>query len=216
MGLTPAFQLAIDDPSMNGIDELVSFAGTCVARIEAGTPLLTAFGSQIIERFARSVPVSKIYVDTKCIDFADEQLLPYLDLGVKHLSLHACITLAQAERALNLCETYGACCYVSTLGYPDAVLGERLQELHDCGATAFIFHGEGMSPRDAFEHAVSRFAAGRSLTDVYRVLAGGISLDTMSRVPLDELDAIIVGRAVTRSANPAAMLQALIDRMTRD
>ena len=218
MGLRTALQIAIDNPALPTLAELLSAAARldAVQRIEAGTPLLTTFGVSIVERFSLYFPVQRLYVDTKCLDFAHEQLSPYLDHGIRHLSVHAFIGNDQAAAALTTAANYDATCYVSTLGYPIELLTARVAELHRMGFTAFVFHGEGILATDALRHALLRYDMGRAVPGLVRILAGGISTSTLHKLPLHDLDGIIVGRYVTNSADPVETMSLLAERLRRD
>jgi 3-keto-L-gulonate-6-phosphate decarboxylase len=217
MGVSRSLQVAVDDPSLDGLEEVLGvLVEEGVDRIEAGTPLLTTYGVSVIERFAAYVPRDKIYADVKCVDLAYEQMAPYFASGVLHLSIHACLELSQAEWLLKLAGEHHASCYVSTLGFPDAKLLERVRALREIGLTRFVFHGEGLSQSDALSRAIAKYQICLEVAGIDRIVAGGITEKSFERIPERALiDGIIVGRGVLKSLEPRKSVQGLL-RCLRD
>lgn len=118
MGVThPILQIAIDDPSMDGLNDILpALAASPADLIEIGTPLLTTHGLRVVETFFRFLPAERIYVDIKCIDLWRNQLTPYLEAGILHLSIHALLELTQAQELIEYATRFEATLYVSSLG----------------------------------------------------------------------------------------------------
>lgn len=210
MGVKPTLQVAIDDPRTPGLpDLLATLADSPADLLEIGTPFLTGHGLRSLDMFLEHVPRDRVYVDTKCIDLWESQVIPFVEAGALHLSIHALLEPSQADELLGYASKSGVTLYVSNLGIPDALADKLNNILFGLGYRNFVMHGEGSSRRDAFARAISKLQTSTIPLAARRILAGGIDSELLRTAPASSLGGIIVGRSVTQSANPAEVAASL-------
>jgi 3-hexulose-6-phosphate synthase len=210
MGIIPSLQVAIDDPATSGLPALLkSLAASTVDYVEIGTPFLTAYGVHSLEIFRVSLPLERIYVDLKCIDLWEKQIIPFILSGAKNISIHALLEPMQAKALINYATHRGINLFVSNLGLPDKLANQLNLILYNLGYRNFVMHGEGMTPESAIERARKKKETSTLPADARTIIAGGIDSTRIKQLRYVTLDGVIVGRGITASPEPLAEVKRL-------
>ncbi|WP_409021204.1 orotidine 5'-phosphate decarboxylase / HUMPS family protein [Caballeronia sp. LZ032] len=215
--MTPTLQVAIDDPNLQKFEGVVkSLAKTQADLIEIGTPLITAFGLGIFRKFLKHLDADRIYVDVKCLDLWDKQLLPFVEAGAKHLSIHALLEAPQAKKLLALAGKRGITIYVSALGLSLEAANEANIRLFTLGYRNFIMHGEGIDPNEAFSRAIDKLQRSTLPSSANLILAGGVNAENILMARQRPISGVIVGRSVMESPEPVKSIERLREILTHD
>lgn len=210
----PWIQLAADCET---IDELV-FAANVTARarldyFEIGTPTLHRSGYSAIDCVRPLLASTRLYVDTKLVDFPELELPPLHERGAHAAS---CLIGADNEvvsRSVEVAEAIGLRLIFSTMGYPEVLLTERVREVQQIGGRCFIAHGSGANRSTAFAHCMRRLQAIRQVDGVEVVIAGGIGLDNIDSVLQSRPEGLIIGRGVLSTEDPDETIALILQRV---
>lgn len=178
-----------------------------LVRFEFGTPIIAEFGYSNVRRQFDYIPVGKIYVDTKTIDFHEREVA-----GLRGQGFRLCSFLMGSEhkalRAIACSPLFSEMeIWISTMGVPLRYLHEEALAVSQLGYTHFIAHGHGIDLTDAFDDMMRRHDVLRAISNSRVILAGGITLDRMDRIMPLKPDAIIVGRGITEMTSPLLALK---------
>ena len=195
-------QVAIDtvDPEEAiYIADMAVLAGADI--LEIGTPLITSQGASIVRLLAKRHPGFEIYADIKLIDFPELELGVCFDAGATSASVMMFASDENVQRAINIATSRGCRLFFSSMGYPLQLLACRTHRLVSLGAKNVIAHGSGESLHDAFADMQSRAREIQRVSGVLLSVGGGITLADAVNVAAVRPEVVIVGRAVTKSAD---------------
>jgi 3-hexulose-6-phosphate synthase len=204
-------QIAFDKPEhLALLPQVKPFADI----IEIGTPVLKRFGISAIATARELCPDVMVLADTKTVDGGQFEADMVFGAGAAFMTVLSCASRATHETVGKRAEAYGATVIVDTI--TESGKTELLPE----GATFPESFGYVAvhSPTDA------RLAGNTSTAHIdgvkemhrrgFRVsLAGGIGPHTLSSVIEVEPEIVVVGTAITESANPKEVSQWIRDRL---
>jgi 3-hexulose-6-phosphate synthase len=182
--------------------------------IEIGTPVLKRFGISAIATARELCPDVMVLADTKTVDGGALEADMVFGAGAAFMTVLSCASRATHETVGKRAQAYGATVVVDTItesGKPE-LLAEGATFPESFGYVAVH------SPTDA------RLAGNTSTAHIdavnemhkrgFRVsLAGGIGPNTLSSVIAVEPEIVVVGTAITESANPKEVSQWIRDRL---
>lgn len=110
-------QVALDDIELDSTIRMISELELDSRDIvEIGTPLICWNGKDAFHAIRSQVKTNDICVDLKSLDFGTRQVIPFLDLGAKFVTVHACLEFSQLIDCISCCSRYDALLYLSFLG----------------------------------------------------------------------------------------------------
>ena len=183
--------------------------------IEIGTPVLKRFGISAIATARELCPDVRILADTKTVDAGALEADMMFGAGASFMTVLSCASKATHETVGKRATAFGATIVVDTI--TESGKAELLPK--DAAFPESFGYVAVHSPTDA------RLAGDRSTAHIdavkemrrrgFRVsLAGGIGPDTLSTVIAAAPEIVVVGTAITESANPKEVSQWIRDRLT--
>ncbi|MGE0006811.1 MAG: orotidine 5'-phosphate decarboxylase / HUMPS family protein [Parvibaculaceae bacterium] len=204
-------QIAFDKPEHLSLLPLVEpFADI----VEIGTPVLKRFGLSAIATARELCPDVRIMADTKTVDAGALEADMVFGAGAAFMTVLSCASRATHETVGRRAEAFGASVVVDTI----TESGKAKLLPRDAVFPESFGYVAVHSPTDA------RLAGDRSTSHIdavkemrrrgFRVsLAGGIGPDTLSSVIAAAPEIVVVGTAITESANPREVSQWIRDRL---
>jgi 3-hexulose-6-phosphate synthase len=204
-------QIAFDKPEhLALLPHVKSFADI----IEIGTPVLKRFGISAIATARELCPDVMVLADTKTVDGGQLEADMVFGAGAAFMTVLSCASRATHETVGERAEAYGATVIVDTI--TESGKAELLPE----GATFPESFGYVAvhSPTDARLAGNTSTAHIDAVKEMHRrgfrvSLAGGIGPTTLSSVIAVEPQIVVVGTAITESANPKEVSQWIRDRL---
>lgn len=205
-------QIAIDTISLS---EAIKIASLMPERkelvLEAGTPLVKAWGMSAVRAMRSLRPPSVIVVDTKTADAARLEAEAVAKAGGDAYTVLMTTSKETIEAAIKAAEEYGLDIYGDTVGR---------MNLHDFasqplirGLTGILLHIGVDVQRELGLRASSLVDVVRELSktiDLPIAVAGGIKPSEVEMLARAGARVIIIGSAITRASNPReAALEAL-------
>ena len=205
-------QIAFDKPEhLALLPQLKSFADI----IEIGTPVLKRFGISAIATARELCPDVRVLADTKTVDAGALEADMVFGAGASFMTVLSSASKATHETVGKRAEAFGATVIVDTI--TESGKAELLPS--DASFPASFGYVAVHSPTDA------RLAGDKSTAHInavkemhrrgFRVsLAGGIGPNTLSSVVEVAPEIVVVGTAITESANPKEVSQWIRDRLS--
>lgn len=182
--------------------------------VEIGTPLLKRFGVAAIATARELCPDVPVLADTKTVDGGRLEAEMVFGAGAAFMTVLSCASRATHETVGECAARFGATVIVDTITEsgkaellpPDAAFPASFGyvAIHSPADARLAGHGS-----TSHIEAVSRIR-GRG----FRVsLAGGIGPDTLDAVVAAAPEIVVVGSAITESANPGETAGWIRDRL---
>jgi 3-hexulose-6-phosphate synthase len=182
--------------------------------IEIGTPVLKRFGISAIATARELCPDVMVLADTKTVDGGALEADMVFGAGAAFMTVLSCASRATHETVGKRAQAYGATVIVDTI--TESGKAELLAE----GATFPESFGYVAvhSPTDARLAGNTSTAHIDAVKEMHRrgfrvSLAGGIGPNTLSSVIAVEPEIVVVGTAITESANPKEVSLWIRDRL---
>lgn len=204
-------QIAFDKPEhLALLPHVKSFADI----IEIGTPVLKRFGISAIATARELCPEVLVLADTKTVDGGQFEADMVFGAGAAFMTVLSCASRATHETVGKRAQAYGATVIVDTITESGKaeLLPEGAKFPESFGYVAVH------SPTDARLAGNTSTAHIDAVKEMHRrgfrvSLAGGIGPNTLSSVIEVEPEIVVVGTAITESANPKEVSQWIRDRL---
>ena len=200
-------QLALDGTLADGLQILRKAQGH-VDVVEVGTPLALREGVGAIQRLRAEFPEIPLVADFKIMDAGDEEARIAFAAGadeVTALGVAADATIAAALKAAQEC---GGGLLVDLIAVPQPL--QRARQLLALGCGHFCLH----RAQDAGGDPLAALRDLRlALPQVHLAVAGGIGEATIDELLPWRPDRVIVGGAITGSAQPGLAAQRIMEKM---
>ena len=204
-------QIAFDKPEhLALLPRLRDFADI----VEIGTPVLKRFGLGAIATARELCPDVLVLADTKTVDGGQLEADMVFGAGAAFMTVLSCASKATHEAVGRRAEAFGATVIVDTI--TESGKAELLAP--DASFPPTFGYVAVHSPTDARlagNMSTSHIDAVRQMHDRgFRVsLAGGIGPDTLDAVIAVGPEILVVGSAITESANPREVAQWIHERL---
>jgi 3-hexulose-6-phosphate synthase len=193
-------QVAFDKPEhLALLPRMKAFADI----VEIGTPVLKRFGVSAITTARELCPEVLVLADTKTVDGGQLEAEMVFGAGAAFMTVLSCASRATHETVGRCAAAFGATVVVDTITEsgkadllpPDAAFPESF---------GYVAVHSPTDARLAGDRSTSHIDAVRQMHDRgFRVsLAGGIGPDTLDAVISVAPEIVVVGSAITESANP--------------
>lgn len=182
--------------------------------IEIGTPVLKRFGISAISTARELCPNVMVLADTKTVDGGQLEADMVFGAGAAFMTVLSCASRATHETVGKRAAAFGATVIVDTITESGKL--DLLE--HGCEFPESFGYVAVHSPTDARlagNTSTSHIDAVRQMRDRgFRVsLAGGIGPDTLDAVIGVAPEILVVGSAITESANPKEIAKWIRDRL---
>lgn len=182
--------------------------------VEIGTPVLKRFGVAAITTARELCPDVLVLADTKTVDGGQLEADMVFGAGAAFMTVLSCASSATHETVGRRAEAFGATVIV------DTITESGKAELLPPSATfpksfGYVAVHSPTDARLAGNTSTAHIDAVRQMHDRgFRVsLAGGIGPDTLDAVIAVHPDIVVVGSAITESANPKETAKWIRDRL---
>lgn len=206
-------QVALDFTMISRAEKAAAEAVSGGAQIlEVGTPLLKSEGLDAVRRLHKLHPGLPIVADTKTMDAGRTEMEMASKAGASFATVLGLASDATIKECVEVGRNYGIEVVVDLVGHPDPVA--RARQVEAFGASAVGVHcpiDEQMLGHDPFD----TLRAVREAVEITVTVAGGITGATAPEAVSAGADIVIVGGAITKSADAreatAAIAAALRD-----
>lgn len=197
----PLLQVALDFLELNRALKVAEAAVEGGADIlEAGTPLIKSEGLDAVRALRARFPRMRIVADMKTMDAGRVEMEAAAKAGADVAVVMGAASEATIRECVEAGRNYGISVAVDLLGVEDAVeVARRCERL---GVDFLDVHtpiDEQMRGADPFE----RLRQVRQAVSLPLAAAGGINSETAAEAAAAGADIVIVGGAITKSADPA-------------
>ncbi|MDR1393521.1 MAG: orotidine 5'-phosphate decarboxylase [Bifidobacteriaceae bacterium] len=200
-------QLALDETSLTRALELAGEVADYVDLIEIGTPLIMAQGMAAVRAMRQRFPAKPVLADLKIIDGGYDEAALAFEAGARYVTACALADQTTLRQSLRAAQDHSGVVVADLLSVPD--LPRAVASLESLGLTALAVHtgvdqqASGHGPLEDL-HLVKAGVRSASVA-----VAGGISAASIGPYLEADPDVVIVGAAITRSADPATEAKAI-------
>jgi 3-hexulose-6-phosphate synthase len=180
---------------------------------EIGTPLIYREGMHAVRQIRAEFPKLTVLADLKIMDAGEEEASIAFEAGADIVTVLGVTQRSTLESVLKAARAFDKEVLVDTMQMAD--LPAQIPELialgchYICIHTAFDDQGSGETPLTGL-----KLLRGQ-VPDVPLAVAGGIGLDMIDEVIAHAPQIVIVGGAITRSSDPAAVAQQIQHRLNQ-
>ncbi|MFD4957838.1 orotidine 5'-phosphate decarboxylase / HUMPS family protein [Microbacterium sp. NPDC058389] len=198
--MTSRLQLALDFPAALGVLPQVA---TDIDIVEVGTPLLKRFGLSVISTVRELAPRAMVLADSKTVDGGLQEAGMLFDAGADYITALSCASAATLRTVAEVAGDRGRGVVLDTVTEADP-LTVAIDAL-PAGITHIALHTSTDARFAGDLHSNDSFARARKIdTRLGIVLAGGINLENIAEAARLNADVVVIGRAITAAADPAA------------
>ncbi len=208
----PLLQLALDGTLEQSIAVLEQVA-PLIDIVELGTPLLYREGIRAAAQLKALFPDAVLMADLKIMDAGDEEASIALNAGCQYVTVLGVTHNKTISGVVAAANRTGGQVIVDMMQVQDVV--ERGYELLTLGCDYLCVHTAFDRQRTQTPLAtLNRMRKG--LPHAPLAVAGGIGLPTIDAILTLQPKIVVVGGAITRAADPAAVTRLLRERMEAD
>lgn len=209
----PYLQVAFDTTSLefvlNAVKELPKNDHLL---IEAGTPLIKRFGTDVISKIREARPDAFIVADLKTLDTGNLEARMVADAAGDAVVVSALAPVATIIKAIEEAHKTGIYAIVDTLNLDDPV--PLIKELVAKGAVPDIVELHRGIDVENNEYAWGSIDAIKEVSPkTFIAVAGGVKLDTIPLALKAKADILVVGRAITGSKDIRGTAEQFIARI---
>jgi bifunctional enzyme Fae/Hps len=195
----PYLQVAFDTTSLefvlNAVKELPQNDHLL---IEAGTPLIKRFGTDVISKIREARPDAFIVADLKTLDTGNLEARMVADAAGDAVVVSALAPVPTIIKAIQEAHKTGIYAIVDTLNVDNPV--PLIKELVSLGAVPDVVELHRGIDVENSEHAWGSIDAIKEINPKIMIaVAGGVRLDTVPLALKAKADILVVGRAITGS-----------------
>jgi 3-hexulose-6-phosphate synthase len=208
--LTPQLQLALDGDLSSSMAVLAAVR-SYIDIAEIGTPLIYREGVAAINTLRAAYRDLTLLADLKIMDAGDEEAAIAFEAGADIVTVLGVTTDETISGAVAAARRYGGRVLADMMQVAD--MAERAARLLALGCdwlcvhTAYDLQQGGATPLEDLRDLRAR------LPDAPLAVAGGVKPTTLEGVLAFAPQIVVVGGAITRAAEPAAVARAIYERM---
>ncbi len=216
----PYLQVALDIDNINQIIKIIEQLPRRERLIlEAGTPLIKAYGVKVIEKIREVRPEAFIVADLKTMDVGRIEVKEAADATADAVCILGVTSKATIEKAILEAQKQGI---YSILDMMEVINPEaKLEELY-YKPDIVLLHRNVDAERAAIEAGKPLETPWGNITNIKRkykcliAVAGGITPETAKKALKSGADIIVVGRYIIRSKDPRRAAEQFLDLMPPD
>jgi 3-hexulose-6-phosphate synthase len=212
-------QLALD---VSDVDRALSIARAVrdqVDVIEVGTPLLLAEGTTAVSELSQAHPEKPIVADAKIVDAGRYEAELMFDAGGDAVTVLSAAAEPTIRRVVETAQERDGAVVLDTI---NADVVDSLERAERAGVDSLLVHrGTDQTQVDG-RGPVGDLRRIADLADLPLAVAGGLNEDNVNRVVELGATTVVVGSAISRASDPAAVasriratMEAAVDAQTR-
>ena len=200
--MKPVLQVALDFVDLDRAMKCAKEAAAGGADwLEAGTPLIKSEGLAAVRALREAFPDRHIVADLKVMDAGRTEIEMAAKAGASSAAVLSLASDATIRECVAAAKNYGIEVDVDLIGTTDpAAAAARAEKLGAAGVGVHLAIDEQMLGRDPFE----MLRAVRKAVGIRVSLAGGVNSESAAEAVECGADVLIVGGAITKSADAAA------------
>ena len=204
----PRLQVALD---FNVLSRAQRAAGEALAGgadiVEIGTPLLKSEGLDAVRKLREAFPGVPLVADTKTMDAGRAEMEMAAKAGAAFATVLGVASPATIRECVEAGRNYGIAVLVDLVGAPDPVaVAQSAEALGAAGVGVHCPIDEQMLGRDPFD----TLRAVRRAVNILVSVAGGINSESAGTAAAAGADIVVVGGAITKSADATAATRAIV------
>jgi 3-hexulose-6-phosphate synthase len=210
----PKIQLAIDTLEWNRALELADLASPYVDILEAGTPLIKSVGIRIVSELKAAHPEKLVLADLKSSDVGAYEAEMAFRAGADVVTTQGITTLATIAEVQREADKWHRRAEVDMTGVKDPVA--RAREAQKVGISLVLYHrsiDEELTAGALWDSTACKTVEEMCALGLDVAVAGGINIDLLPTLCPAPIYAIVVGRGITGTEDPAATAKALFERV---
>lgn len=178
--------------------------------IELGTPLLYREGIRVAAQIRRMFPEAVLVADLKIMDAGDEEASIALDAGCQYVTVLGVSQDRTIQGVVAAAKRRGGEVIVDMMQVGDVV--ERGHHLLAFGCDYLCVH-TAFDQQEVETPLATLKRLRKGMPDAPLAVAGGVGLPTIDAILAQNPTIVIVGGAISRAADPAAVTKRLLERM---
>ncbi len=205
----PLLQLALDGTLEQALTVL-QLVAPLVDIVEIGTPLLYREGIRVAAQIRELFPDVMLVADLKIMDAGDEEASIAFEAGCRYVTVLGVSQDKTIHGVVAAAKRHGGEVIADMMQVSDVV--ERSHYLLALGCDYLCVHTA--FDQQEFETPLATLKRLRKgLPDAPVAVAGGVGLPTINSIMKQNPEIVVVGGAIARAADPAAVTQRLRERM---
>ncbi len=205
----PLLQLALDGTLEQALTVLHSVA-PLVDIVEIGTPLLYREGIHAAARIRDLYPDVMLVADFKIMDAGDDEASIAFEAGCRYVTVLGVSQDKTIQGVVAAAKRHGGEVIADMMQVGDVV--ERGHYLLALGCDYLCVH-TAFDQQEVETPLATLKRLRKGLPDSPLAVAGGVGLPTIDSIMKQNPEIVIVGGAITRAADPAAVTKRLRERM---
>jgi len=210
----PKLQAAIDERYLRDALPIAEASYKGGAEIvEAGTPLIKSEGLKAVKELRRVCPNASVLADLKTFDTGWLETELAVEQGADIVSVMGATDDYTIKDAVGAARKYGVKVMVDLMNLKDPLA--RAIEVEKLGVNIICMH-VGISAQSREREIDQKMALVESLTNSVKVpiaVAGGIKVEVVPQLVKAGAKVLIVGGAITKSADPQEATKRFVDLM---
>ncbi|WMW21469.1 bifunctional 5,6,7,8-tetrahydromethanopterin hydro-lyase/3-hexulose-6-phosphate synthase [Methanolobus mangrovi] len=204
----PYLQVALDNPNLPVILDIVrQIPKSDHVILEAGTPLIKRYGTDVIGKLREVRPDAFIVADLKTLDTGNLEARMVADATADAIVVSALAPIATLNKAIEEAHKTGIYAVMDTLNCDDPVA--VLKELDVLPDVVELHRGIDI---EGTAHAWGSIDGIKALSPKILVaVAGGVRIDTMPDALSAGADILVVGRAITNAKDVRQVAEKFIE-----
>mgnify|MGYP001772709620 CR=1 FL=1 len=205
-------QVALDLPDRQLATRIAAVAGTLnVSVVEAGTPLIKRYGTEIIKELKNSAKESLILADMKSADVGDLEVKLASEAGADIVTVLGCASNDTIQGAKEEAEKTGVLLEVDLINIEDPL--HRMHELQKLGIKAFSFHVpiDVQKRRSTSAELLLNKLKMLGKSDSIISVAGGLNPDKIKAFKGTNVNVFVVGNYITSSAEYTERMNSVLN-----
>ena len=180
--------------------------------IEAGTPLVKSEGLETIRVLRREFPKAYLIADLKTLDAGRTEFEAAAKAGANCATVCVSDSDATVQECIEAGRNYGIDVCVDLMGLRGREAVECVKKFHEWGAHHVCLHLP-IDEQMRGTHVTQEIVRLRPHVTIPIAVAGGINSESAAEVVKAGADIVIVGGAITKSADAAAATRAVLKAM---
>ncbi len=178
--------------------------------IEAGTPLIKFYGVKAIERLRKAFPHTTIVADMKTIDAGALEAEIAFQAGADIVTVLGVASDRTVSEVIRMAREYGGKVMADLMRVQDKP--KRALELESLGVDYILVH-TGIDEQTLGKRPIDDLIAVEQNTVIPLAVAGGITDKEIDSIKKFRVEIVIVGRYVTKAADPKEAVRRLIAKL---
>ncbi|MBA3868026.1 MAG: orotidine 5'-phosphate decarboxylase [Anaerolineae bacterium] len=205
----PLLQLALDGTLEQAV-AVLGLVAPLVDIVELGTPLLYREGIRVATHIHHLFPEVTLLADMKILDAGEEEASIAFDAGCQYVTVLGVSPDKTIQGVVAAANRYGSEVMVDMMQVSDPV--ERGHHLLALGCDYLCVH-TAFDQQQVETPLATLKRLRKGLPDASLAVAGGVGLPTVDAILAQNPAIVVVGGAIARAADPAAVTKLLRERM---